>query len=144
MSPPVSATTRTCAFVLEEGLLVARFLEGVEVSEEDARDNLRATVEITGGRRLPVMVDLRVLKSQSAGARAVLAGPEAARVSHAVALLIGSPLSRVIGNFYLRFNRPETPTQLFSSEVAARAWLSGLEAGPEGPTAPAEGGHGRG
>lgn len=138
MPPSTRATTRTCTFELEGGLLVARFLDGVEVSEEDARDNLRTTA----GRRLPVLVDLRVLKSQSAGARAVLAGPEAARVSHAVALLIGSPLSRVIGNFYLRFNRPETPTQLFSSEAAARAWLEGLGAGAAAAPAPPGGGHG--
>lgn len=142
MPPSARATTRTCTFELEGGLLVARFLDGVEVSEEDARDNLRTTAGLTGGRRLPVLVDLRVLKSQSAGARAVLAGPEAARVSHAVALLIGSPLSRVIGNFYLRFNRPETPTQLFSSEAAARAWLEGLGAGAAAAPAPPGGGHG--
>jgi len=73
-----------------------------------------------------VLVDLRQLKSQSAEARAELAGPRAVRVSRAVALLIGSPLSRVVGNFYLRFNRPETPTRLFSSEEEARAWLEAV------------------
>lgn len=123
MTAAAEATTRTCTLSLAEGLLVARFLPGAEVTGDDARENLAATGALCAGRRAPVLVDLRVLKSQSPEARAVLAGPEAARVSRAVALLIGSPLSRVLGNFYLRINRPETPTRLFSSEAEARAWL---------------------
>jgi hypothetical protein len=126
MSDPAVVATRTCTFVMEGGLLVARFLQGAEVTGADARANLEASARLSGGRRVAVLVDLRQLKSQAADARALLAGPSAARVSRAVALLIGSPLSRVLGNFYLRFNRPETPTRLFSSEAEARAWLTGL------------------
>jgi len=57
-----------------------------------------------------------------------------------VALLIASPLSRVLGNFYLRINRPETPTRLFSSEEEAGAWLRQVAAG----ASPGEGGHATG
>jgi len=130
------ATSRTCSFSLAGGLITARFLPGAEVSGDDARENLAITAGLVAGGRAPVLVDLRALKSQSPEARAVLAGPAAARVSRAVALLIGSPLSRVLGNFYLRVNRPETPTRLFSSEEEARAWLAAVaDAG-----APGEGG----
>ena len=52
-----------------------------------------------------------------------LSGPEALVVSHAVALLVGSPLSRAIGNFYLGFNRPTVPTRIFNAEAAALEWL---------------------
>jgi len=115
--------TRTCLLWLERGLLRGRFLRGAEVGREDALENLEVSERLTGGRRLPALIDLREVKAQSAEARAILAGPAAARVSGAVALLIGSPLSRVLGNFYLRFNRPETPTRLFSAEAEAEAWL---------------------
>jgi len=141
MTEPAPTLTRTCSLALEGGLLVARFLAAAEVSGEDARANLEATALLARGGRLAVLVDLRELKSQSPEARALLAGAGAARVSRAVALLIGSPLSRVLGNFYLRFNRPETPTRLFSSEAEARRWLTGLDgpaseagAGPRGAT----------
>lgn len=72
---------------------------------------------------MPVLVDLRAVRSQSAEARAYLAGPEATKVSAAVALLVASPLSRAIGNFYLGFNRPEVPTRLFTDEIEAERWL---------------------
>jgi len=121
------AKTRTCEFWLEHGWLSARFLPGANVELADARENLETTSRLSTGSRLAVLVDLRQVKSQSSEARVLLAGPEAARVSRAVALVIGSPLSRVIGNFYLRFNRPETPTRLFTSEEEAGAWLESLE-----------------
>ena len=140
MTSPTTVATRTCSFTMGDTCLVARFHAGAEVSGDDARANLDVTSELAGGRRLAVLVDLRQLKSQSAEARAELAGPRAVRVSRAVALLIGSPLSRVVGNFYLRFNRPETPTRLFSSEDEARAWLEAVchagEAAGEGPRGP--------
>ncbi len=100
-----------------------RFLPGAEVTLEDARENVAATARITKGRRRPVLVDLRAIRSQSADARAYFAGPDATQVSLAVALLIGSPLSRAIGNFYLGFNRPAMPTRLFTDERAALEWL---------------------
>ncbi|MFO0596658.1 MAG: hypothetical protein U0228_15180 [Myxococcaceae bacterium] len=115
--------TRTCELWTEDEFVFGRFLPNAEVTAVDAHENLAATRELARGRRMKVVVDLREVRSQSADARAVLAGPEATAVSLAVALVVGSPLSRVLGNFYLGFNRPEVPTRLFSSPDDARAWL---------------------
>ncbi len=123
MTPaPEAARTRTCAFWVDE-IIHAQFLDGAEVTLADAQENLETTAGLGAGRRPPVLVDLRAIRAQSAEARALFAGPAATSVCRAVALLIGSPLSRVLGNFYLGFNRPETPTRLFTSEDEARAWL---------------------
>ena len=56
-------------------------------------------------------------------ARSVFADPYAFRVSTSVALLIDSPFSRVIGNFYLGFNKSLTPSRLFIDPDEARQWL---------------------
>ncbi len=101
-----------------------RFLDGAEVTGDDARENIAVTARLTGGRRFPVLVDLRKVRSQSAEARAFQAGPEALQVTAAVALIIDSPLSRMIGNFYLGFNKPPVPTRLFTSVEEAEGWLS--------------------
>jgi hypothetical protein len=45
-------------------------------------------------------------------------------VFSATALIISSPLSRAIGNFFLGLNRTSMPTRLFTSEADALAWLS--------------------
>jgi len=127
MEPPETAIrTRTCAFWRVGNVVHTRFHAGAEVALEDARANIEVTAQLTEGKPLPVLVDLREIRSQSAEARSLFAGPEGRAVSSAVALLISSPLSRVMGNFYLGFNRPLTPTRLFTSEAEAEAWLLAL------------------
>ncbi len=115
--------TRTCTLWYDR-LFYGVFHEGAEVTGDDARENLAVIFDIVKGHRAPVMVDLRAIRSQSADARATFAGHEATRATLAVALLIDSTISRVIGNFYLGFNRPQTPTRLFTSVSEADAWLS--------------------
>jgi hypothetical protein len=113
--------TRTCELSLRDGVIHGVFLAGAEVALVDAAENLAATAELVEGKARPALIDLRGLRSQSAEARAHLAGPEAA-----VALVIASPLSRMIGNFYLGFNRPRVPTRLFTDAGEAEQWLRGF------------------
>ena len=113
--------TRTCELSLRDGVIHGVFLAGAEVALADAKENIAVTAELAGGRPRPALIDLRLVRSQSAEARAHLAGPEADAVSCAVALVIASPLSRMIGNFYLGFNRPRVPTRLFTDVVEAEA-----------------------
>ncbi|MEQ1832032.1 MAG: hypothetical protein ABL977_03170 [Candidatus Eisenbacteria bacterium] len=120
--PPHAIRTRTCSLWLD-GIIYGCFHDGAEVTGPDARENLAGIADFTRGRQLPVLVDLRPIRSQSAEARGVFAGPEATAVTAAVALVFDSPLTRVLGNFYLGFNRPETPTRLFNSVSEAEDWL---------------------
>lgn len=121
--PPNAIKTRTCSLWFDR-FVYGRFHDGAEVSGADAHENLRVTLQLTGSNRAPVLVDLRPLRSQSAEARAAFAGPDAVRVTLACALVMDSPLSRMIGNFYLGFNRPPLPTRLFNSVAGAEEWLS--------------------
>lgn len=125
-APADALRTRTCLF-WEAQVLHARFLDRAEVTLEDARENTRAAAILTGGRRRPMLVDLRAIRSQTAEARVHFAGPEGAEVGLAVALWIGSPISRAVGNFFLGFNRPLMPTRLFTDEAAAIEWLLSFE-----------------
>jgi hypothetical protein len=71
----------------------------------------------------PFLMDIRNARSLSREARAFYASAEVAEVFSATALVVSSPLSRAIGNFFLGFNRPAMPTRLFESEAEALAWL---------------------
>jgi hypothetical protein len=138
---------RTALVWREPEMLVARFLPGADVDLADARECLAAGARLTDGRAVPVLVDLRPIRSQTAEARAHFASVHTRRVATAVALVIASPVSRVIGNFFLRLNQPEAPTRLFESEEEARAWLREFAAGQRGdalPGGPADEGSGLG
>lgn len=90
----------------------------------DAQENIAAIASLTNNTRMPVLVDLRGVRSQSREARDYFGGPQAEATTLAVALLIGSPVSRVLANFFLRLNSAgRYPTRLFTDEPSAIKWL---------------------
>ena len=116
--------TRTCTFELDpRGFVRATMKEGAEFDLEDAREATAATDRLTAGVAYPLLVDSRGLRYQTKAAREHFVGPEGVKVATAVALLVGSPVTRMVGNFFLRTNEHRNPTQLFSSETEAVRWL---------------------
>jgi hypothetical protein len=59
-------------------------------------------------------------------ARQYYAGPQYAAVVSATALLVRSPVGRLIGSFVRRLTRPLSPIRTFTSESEALAWLKGF------------------
>jgi hypothetical protein len=70
--------------------------------------------------------DMREIRSITREARLFASSADAIQVVKAVALLIGSPVSRVIGNFFLGINKPPYPTRIFTSEAEALSWLKNI------------------
>jgi len=103
-------------------------LAGVEHTEADARETLEGLWELAGQRPMPARIDMRKARGVGREARAYYGGPEGERVHSAVALMVGSPLSRALGSFFMSMNRPLYPSRLFTSEPDALAWLHGFRA----------------
>jgi hypothetical protein len=110
----------------DEGIVHAESQPGTEQARAEAEACVASIWEVGGRRTRPVLVDLRRVKAMHRGARTYYAGAETARTQSAAALLVGSPLTRVIGNFFMGLNKPLIPTRLFTSEPEAMAWLSGF------------------
>ena len=126
MSPPPTAATATCTFARDDrGFIHAVMRPGCEMTLEDAKENVAAIFALAG-KRTPVLVDMRGVRSQTREARQYFGGAEAETATRAVALLIGSPVSRVLANFFLRVSNQRIPTQLFTDEALAAAWLRGF------------------
>ena len=106
-----------------EGILHGVASAGIEHTAEQALEQLALQRTMGGGRPRPFFMDIRGVRALTREARAFYAGPEAAEVFSATALLISSPLSRALGNFFLGLNKPHMPTRLFTSEAEAVAWL---------------------
>jgi len=109
-----------------QGLLIVRVNDGAEQTLDDARENLAAAVSETGGKRRPLLIDIRTAKPLDADARHHYSGQTLIERFSALALLVeASPFGRMMGNVYLRVARPGIPTQLFSDEARAVEWLNG-------------------
>lgn len=110
----------------EDGIIYIRIRPRIEIDRADAEEGIRAVASLCNGKLRPALVDLSDLKSMTREARLYFAGPETAAVESAAALVIRSPLTKAIGNFFMGLNKPLIPTRLFTSETDALAWLRTL------------------
>jgi hypothetical protein len=116
--------TKICTFTLDErGFVRAHLDAGAFIELEDARDAILATWKTAGERRRPVLVDMTRIEGESRAARLHFVSDEAVATYSAVAMLVASPVSRVVGTFFLRLLEHKAPTRLFTDEVAAIDWL---------------------
>lgn len=120
--PIVTRTTRH--WLQADGILRSTALPGAGQSLADAHEAVAQLEVLSPGKRRPLLVDLRSLRQPiDRQAREYYNGPETARVLTALALLVGSPASRVVGNFLISISPHRVPTRLFSKEAEALAWL---------------------
>jgi hypothetical protein len=70
-----------------------------------------------------LLADIRTLRGVSLGVRTHMSSERAGRYLSRVALVADSPLTRTIGNFFMRLNRPPFPVRIFDAEEEALRWL---------------------
>jgi len=119
----VEVVTRTARIWVDaDGIMRHVCTAGSEHALADAEEAVAAYGRIWGGVLRPLVVDLSTVKSIDRAARIHYSTQSFPYVS-AVALVVGSPLSRMIGNFFLGLNPSTLPVKLFRSEPQAEAWL---------------------
>lgn len=109
----------------EDGIVRIVHHPAAAVTFEDAKETMAAYLKIAKGLKRPLLIDTKNMRSLAREARSYYAGEEAAKVASAVALVVGTPVSRVLGNFYLGLSNPRLPSRLFGSEGEALEWLKG-------------------
>lgn len=119
------ARTRTILFRLgDDGVIDCEAIAGAESTLDDAVANIRTIRSMIGeGERATLLVDLRGSKSVSREAREYYESEECQQVVALAALLVGSPLSRALGDFFMRLTKTTVQLKLFSSASEARTWL---------------------
>jgi hypothetical protein len=111
-------------WVEADGTLVLHFRRRARLVGEQGAEVVRAHVAAAKGRKLRTLADVRGIVANDRQTRQLAAGPAVAAVTLRMAVLVGDPLSRTLGNFFLRVSRPAYPTRIFTDEAAARRWLA--------------------
>jgi len=107
-----------------DGYVIAEVRPGLIADLDDAIVNVSAVGKLAAGIPRPLLLDMRAhATSATRECREYYAGAEAQQVNLAVAMLVRSNISRVIGNFFLGLNRTRFPFRLFSDLGEAIAWL---------------------
>jgi hypothetical protein len=117
--------TRTERISVVDGVIHCVVLPTPTHTVVDAQENTDAVASLLAGRRLPMLLDTRASRGLERDARMHYIRPEAAGEVAALAMLIDSQISRILGNFFVNVNRPPFPLRLFTEEAEALAWLKG-------------------
>ena len=92
-------------------------------TKENAEEGVALAMEMSTGIPRPLLIDITDIKSMSRDAREIYAKVSAEERVEAVALVTRSAMSRILGNFFMSFNRPSVPIKLFNDADTARKWL---------------------
>jgi len=106
----------------EDGILYCVYNDKLEIDLEIAKQCVANRIEFSEGESYPVWVNMKGVKSATKSAREYLAD-EGSYLVKAGALVIGSPLTRILGNVFLLVNKPKVPTRIFTDEEQATEWL---------------------
>jgi len=119
--------TRTAKIkIIEVGIINVTIKENAVQDLNDAKENIASCATLANKKKLVSLIDIRLAESIDREARNYYGGPENARITKAMALLIDSGFSRVMGNFFLGLNKPKMPTKLFTEKNKAIDWLKGF------------------
>lgn len=105
------------------GIVYTRVKTTKDIELKHAQENTEFLRILGNNEASPLLVDLREIGAISREARDHFSMKGRKGYATAIALLIKSPVSKVIGNFFLGLNKPEAPTKLFTKEEDAKKWL---------------------
>jgi hypothetical protein len=100
-----------------DGIVQLVFVKGATITMTDATAATGAMSNLTGGRQSPLLVDTHDIRSLDRPSRTEFVRRD--DLVSAVALIVGTPLSRLLGNFFLGVTKPRAPTRLFDDEASA-------------------------
>jgi hypothetical protein len=103
------------------------FKESERHGIEEAQEVVRAHNQLADGVPVCVLADIRTVKvGADRAARKHYVSAESAEFKSGMAMLVSSPMQRMLGNIFLMLNQPPYPTRLFSEEEEALQWLAQL------------------
>lgn len=113
----------------DDGIARTQVKVGSDVILEDAQENSIAVNTMVGPPKYPLVIDTRKIKSITKEARDFFSMRGRESRVFAFAILVDSPLSKIIGNFFMGLNKPRVPVKLFTKEDKAIDWCKKLKEG---------------
>lgn len=113
---------------LVHGILHIHFKPNIAITEDVAREIVRARLEFTENKTYPGIGDDSGIWSIDKSARDYFASEEGTRGVSAAALVLKSSFSKLLGNFILKVSRPSQPARIFTNEKRALEWLQQYKA----------------
>jgi hypothetical protein len=122
----VETKTSIIVFDETEGFLRVSSKPDSEIELADAKFDFSEAAKLVGYIKLPVLADSRNVSNSAKEVRDFYASKAMAENISAMAVLVSSLSTRIVGNFFINTSKPHFPTKLFTNEDAAITWLKNI------------------
>jgi len=99
----------------EDNILYTECFPNSTMELEDGIESTKISLELVKSTPIPLLCDLNNVTKMTIECRNHFAGKEHAASFSKAALLVSSPISKIIGNFFMGLNKPIKPTKLFTN-----------------------------
>lgn len=109
--------------LLEQGIIENIIFSEVLIDTEMVLKLKKENMLISGEKPYCVLVNVGEHSEATNEARELVASAEFVQITIAKAIMINSLPHRLMGNFYLKINKPKIKTRLFTDRAQAIEWL---------------------
>jgi hypothetical protein len=113
-------------FILSPQIFKVKPRLNVELDVNDGHEMRKNFLNFSKGNKFAVLTDATHYFSTTSELRQLLASKNFTDFRFATAIVTQSMANKIIGNFFIKVNKPASPTKLFSSEIEALNWLNHL------------------
>jgi hypothetical protein len=110
-------------FSIKNNIVVCRYKKNLHINLVMAREIVQARIAFTGGKKMPALIISQGVTSVDKSAREYLASDEGIEGLVASAIVVNTPFSNVLSNFFLKVNKTKLPVKIFSNTSRAEKWL---------------------
>lgn len=110
-------------FYRGDGIMYIHVSSEIEESVPIAMKMVEKLCEMTNHKKVPLLFNYDEFALPGKANREFWSKKEACPYSLADAFIVNSNALRLIANFYLKINKPERPTKMFTDEESAIKWL---------------------
>ena len=107
---------------IEDGIVFIEFFRE-HGDLQFAEKGIMKRIEITQGRKFPIVSDMRIMKTTTREGRQRMAQPDAGAGVTAVAIIVNSKVQQVIYNLFAAIYKAPAPARVFTSKESAVQWI---------------------
>lgn len=112
---------------VSEQIFYLTFNKPIYIEEEHAREIISTRKSITNNTPHYMVLNGKGVINVSKAARDYLSSDDATDGVIAGAFLVGSPVTKIIGNFFLLISKPNRPSRLFTQMEDALNWIESFK-----------------
>jgi hypothetical protein len=112
-------------WISDEGIVYStpKDIEPPDLSEQQIKLEMEIFRSIIGNKKVCLVIESNPKSKPPKKEQRDLIANEITSITKAMAIIISSPVSRIVANLFFGFKPPEYPVKMFASEEEATAWV---------------------